>query len=124
MGNVNIFTSRRTNFIECEYWLVSKDEINKDKTILTNEKKSDGFFYAKIENYIENTSSVIAQTFLFDSTSLSISTNDTVEDFKRNCIVKCLGVIWRVDSCHKQPIRANYQFENDLTLKTYIQLRR
>ena len=31
-GSVNLFTSRRTNYLECEYWLVSKDERDKDKS--------------------------------------------------------------------------------------------
>lgn len=125
-GSVNLFTSRRTNFLECEYWLVSKDERDKDKSQLTHEKASYGTFYAKIENSIENTSSVIAQAFLFDSTNLSISTNDIVEGMKKNCLVKVTGFegIWRVESMNKVPIKSNYQFDTDIQFKTYLELRR
>jgi len=125
-GSVNIFTSRRTNFLECEYWLVSKDERDKDKSQLTYEKIADGTFYAKIENSIENTSSVIAQTFMFDSNNLSISTNDCINDIKRNCLVKVFGIsgIWRVDSVNKVPIKSIYQFDSDIQYKTYLELRR
>lgn len=123
-GGVNTFTSRRTNFLECQYWLVSKDERDKDKSQLTHEKAPEGTFYAKIENSIENNSSVIAQTFLFDSTDLSISTTDFVDGLKKNCLVKVENFegIWRVDSTNKAPIKGNYQF--DIQFKTYIQLRR
>ncbi len=125
-GGVNTFTSRRTNFLECEYWLVSNDERNMDKSQLTHEKAPEGSFYAKIENSIENTSSVIAQTFLFDSQNLSISTTDYVEGLKKNCLVKVNNFegVWRVDSANKVPIRSNYQFDTDIQYRTYIQLRR
>ena len=128
-GGVNTFTSRRTNFLECEYWLVSKDERDKDKSQLTHEKAPEGEFYARIENSVENTSSVIAQTFLFDSQNLSISTTDYVEGLKKNCLVAiknnpALEGVWRVDSLNKAPIRSNYQFDTDIQYRTYIQLRR
>ena len=125
-GGVNLFTSRRTNFLECEYWLVSKDERDKDKSKLTYEKAPEGTFYAKIENSIENASSVIAQAFLFDSTNISISTTDCVDNLKRNCLIKVENFdgIWRVDSVNRVPIRGNYQFSTDIQFRTYIQLRR
>ena len=100
-GGANEFTSRRTNFLECEYWLVEKDNLQKDKSVLTHEKLPNGSFSAKIENTIENSSSIIGQTFLFDSKTLSISTTDYVDGLKRNCIVRCRGVIWRVESVNE-----------------------
>ena len=125
-GSVNEFTTRRTNYLECRYWLVSRDEINKDKSQLTHERAPEGEFYAKIENTIENTTSVIAQSFLFDSTNLSISTNDNVEGLKKNCLVEIKGMegIWRAESVNKTPIRSNYQFDMDIQCKTYINLRK
>lgn len=125
-GGVNIFTSRRTNFLDCEYWLVSKDDLQKDKSKLTHENTPEGAFNAKIENSVENSSSVIAQTFLFDSNTLSISTTDLVPGLKRNCLVKIkqLEGIWRVESINQIPIRVNYQFDTEITFRTYLQLRR
>lgn len=129
-GSVNEFTSRRTNYLECEYWLVSRNEINKDKSQLTYERAPEGEFCAKIENSLENTTSVIAQSFLFDSTNLSISTNDYVDGLKKNCLVKIndsngiFDGVWRVESANKVPIRNNYQFDVDIQFKTYINLRK
>lgn len=125
-GAVNIFTSRRTNFLDCEYWLVEKNDLTKDKSLLTHENTPEGTFSAKIENVIENSSSVVAQTFIFDSNTLSISTTDFIPGLKRNCLVKInqLEGIWRVDNINQSPIRNNYQFDSELTFKTYIQLRR
>ena len=125
-GGVNIFTSRRTNFLDCEYWLVSKDDLQKDKSILTHEKAPEGTFYARIENSVEDSSSVIAQTFLFDSSTLSISTTDCVPGLKRNCLIKIDKIpgIWRVESANQVPIKEVYQFDSDIAFRTYIQLRK
>lgn len=126
-GGVNIFTSRRTDFLECTYWLVSNDERNKDKSQLIYEKAPEGIFFARIENTEENTSSVIAQTFLFDSSNITISTADYVDGLKKNCLVEINmlgGTIWRVESVNKELIRNNYQFDNNIQYRTYLQLRR
>ena len=126
-GGINTFTSRRGHYLDCEYWLVEKGELQEDKSELIHKKKSEGTFDAKIENTEENTSSVIAQTFMFDSTTLSISTNDDVPGLKRNCLVVIeqwgRKVIWRVESTNKKPIRCNYEF-GEVAFKTYIELRR
>lgn len=125
-GSVNLFTSRRINFLECEYWLVSKNDISKDRTKLTYENVPEGQFTAKIENSVENRSTVVAQTFLFDTSSLAISTTDSVPGLKRNCLVsiKQFEGTWRVESIDQYPIRINYQFDNEITYRTVIQLRR
>lgn len=126
-GGVKTSTSRRTNHLECEYWLVSKDDVRTDKSVLTHERAPEGEFYAKIENNVENSPSVIGQAFMFDSSSVSISTTDAIPGLKNNCLVRInnhayLEGIWRVESVNAIPIRSNYQFEIDF--RTYIQLRK
>jgi len=126
-GSVDLFTSRRTNFLDCEYWLVAKDDFNKNKNVLTHENLPQGEFSAMIENSYENTTSVISDSFMFDKNSLLISTQDCIDGLKKNCLVKTTDyfgneVVWIVDSVGFKPIRGNYQFE--LKFKAYIQLRR
>lgn len=125
-GTADIFTSRRTNFLDCEYWLVVKGEEQTDKSTLMHEKQKSGVFSASIEGTEENSNSVIAQTLLFDSNSLTISTDDDISDMKKNAIILMVdtGLIWRVDRVSKLPIRTNYQFDNSISYKYYLDLRR
>lgn len=125
-GTVDVFTSRRTNFLDCEYWIVAKGEEQKDKSILMHEKQKSGVFSASIDGAEENSNSVIAQTLLFDSNSVTISTDDDVSDIKKNTIILMVdtGLIWRVDRVSKLPIRTNYQFDNMISYKYYLDLRR
>lgn len=125
-GSVNLFTSRRINFLECKYWLVDQKNATIDKNELTYEVRPSGEFYAKIENSIENSSQVVAQAFLFDSNSLTISTMDDIPNLKRNSLVKINSFdgIWRVETISKIMIRKNFQFGNELFYKTVIQLRK
>lgn len=123
-GAVDEFTSRRGCFCECEYWLVSKNDLSRSKEELTINQKSSGTFTAKIEGAFENSSSVIAQTFLFNSDTVSISTMDYIEDIKKNCIIKFMDMLWRVDSVQKNPIRNNYEIGGDISFKYFLELRR
>ena len=123
-GGTNIFTSRRTNYLHCKYWVISQEEAKtKDKSVLIHEKVPEGYFDARIESDIENTSSVISQSFMFDSNSVSISTTDFVDNLKKNCLVECMGAIWRVENVSRTPIRNNYEFWEP-AYRTYLQLRR
>ena len=125
-GTVDVFTSRRTNFLDCEYWVVAKGEEQKDKSILMHERQKSGVFSAGIDGVEENSNSVIVQTLLFDSNSVTISTDDDISDIKKNAIVLMVdtGLIWRVDRVSKLPIRTNYQFDNTISYKYYLDLRR
>ena len=122
-GNVNPNTSRRIQNIRCEYWLVSKEDALVDKSVLINRKTSDGVFYAKLESDISNSSNVVANSFMFDSTSLTISTNDMVS-LKRNAIVVMWGMVWRVDDVQIKPIRTINEFNMNPDFKTIIAMRR
>ena len=123
-GNTDIFTSRRVNFIECKYWLVSKEEAQKNKEDIAYSRIHNGTFEAKFENQMENTMSVIGQTFMFDSNTVSISTQDDIYELKKNCLVEFLGMIWRINNITKIPIRNNFQLCNDIKFKYFLELRR
>ena len=126
-GNVDIFTSRRDNFLECEYWLVNQKitDPNFDREKIVNNNMPSGKFFAKYESAIENNNSVIGQTFMFSKTETSISTEDCVDDIKRNALIRInKGLIWRVDSISQKPIKNNFQFDTAIKFKTYLELRR
>lgn len=123
-GTVDLFTSRRTNFIECKYWLISKEDMGKNKEDLTHNKMYDGTFDAKFENQIENTMSVIGQTFMFDSNTVSISTLDDISDLKKNCLVEFYNLVWRVNDVTRAPIKSDFQMSNEIRFKYYMELRR
>lgn len=124
-GSTNLFTSRRTNFIKCEFWNVKK--ANVDKNEIVNEENPIGTFYAKIENNtISNSTNIVGQNFAFDSNNMSISTNDYIPEMKRNCIVRLEGFdgLWRVDNVEKVQLRSNYQFQIFNNCKTTLSIRR
>lgn len=124
-GNADIFMSRRTNFLKCEYWNVIKQTT--DKNTLVNETQSTGTFFAKIENNtITNGANIIGQVFMFDSNNMTLSTNDNVCEMKKNAVVRIDGIdgLWRVDSVEKTMLRSNYQYHLFSNCKTVISIRR
>lgn len=123
-GSTDIFTSRRTNFIDCEYWLIAKEDITRTKEELVFNERPDGFFSAKFENQFENSVSVIGQSFMFDSNTVTISTEDDVKDLKKNCLVKFNGDVWRINIITRIPIRNDFQMSKEIRFKTTMELRR
>ena len=74
---IDIFTSRRTNFEECEYWL---RDVNADPNELVYKtRRSNGTFYAKISNPETSGQNVLGGVFMFDTKNLMLETFDEIE---------------------------------------------
>ena len=118
---VDIFSSRRDYFEECEYWL-RKDSENPNELIY-NVRQSDGFFDAKLSNPETFGKDVIGGVFMFDTMRLTLETRDDIRTMRANDIVKYNGVFYMVEDIQKRPQRKNTQFHSDITYIYYISLR-
>ena len=120
-GSIDEFTSRRTNFDECEYW-VRKDTDDLNELIYETRKRT-GTFSAKQENNETSTPQVVGGVFMFSSRNVTISTNDDISDINENDIVKFRGEIYIVSQVQRILIKKNNQFYNEKRYKTYLSLR-
>lgn len=120
-GTADLFTSRRTTFEECKYWL---RDINADPNELVyKSRKYDGIFDAKISNPETFGTNVIGGVFMFDTKNLMIETYDDINDIKANDVVMFMNNFYIVTQIQKYPIRKNTQFHNEQQYITYLSLR-
>lgn len=118
---IDIFTSRRTNFEECEYWL---RDVNADPNELVYKtRRSNGTFYAKISNPETSGQNVLGGVFMFDTKNLMLETFDEIEEVKVNDVVKFNGSFYIITQIQKYPVRKNTQFHNEQQYITYLSLR-
>jgi hypothetical protein len=120
-GKVDFFTSRRSNFEECEYWL---RDINANPNELVYQSRvCDGTFDAKISNPETSGSNVIGGVFMFDTKNLMLETYDDIDEIKVNDVVKYNGCFYIITQIQKYPLRKNTQFHSDQQYITYLSLR-
>ena len=119
-GGVDIWTSRRKNFLECLYYKRNITQL----TDITNSTIPEGSFYAKEEgNYDEkfsNNNNIIG----YVPSNLVISTYDDVNNSKINDIIVIDGVkkIYRVQRISQKRVRNQNQFLYNTSFKTVIYL--
>ena len=118
-GCIDLFTTRRTYFYQCNYWRV--DDLNKNINELVNEQKPTGRFYAKKENAETNQGNVVGGAFMFDANSITISTADDI-DIQKNDAVLFDGEVWRVRDVQSNEIEKQAQLRRKPSRKTYISL--
>lgn len=118
---VDIFSSRRDYFDECEYWLRKKSD--NPNELVYNDRRPDGYFDAKMSNPENFGTDVVGGVFMFDTNSVMIETNDDVFMLKPNDVIKFRGNIYMITDIQKKPLRKNNQYTNELNYKYYISLR-
>lgn len=119
-GSIDIFTSRRANNLECEYWNLTSSNLNIDRNKFVYENKPTGFFTAtEGSEYVE--SSQRSSVFMVDTNSLSLVTSDDIQEMKMNALVRIDGKekLWRVVSISKAPLKRLSYLSNDLRF-TYL----
>ena len=112
--SIDIYHTRRTNYRICKYWNPN-DKLNRDAVVL--QEVPAGIFYAEEVNPIVN-------AFASDKNTITLKTNDNVEDLKRSSIVLYLGKSWTVNDVQREIHKKETQFSNDIHATTYINLRR
>lgn len=119
----DLFTSRREYFERCVYWALDEEEYIKDNEI-AYQMLPTGFFNAKQVSGEENTPQVVGGAFMFDSNTITLKTNDYIEDIKKNFLVEYKEEVWRVVNVQKVPIRKENQFHNKIKYTYYLRLKR
>lgn len=122
-GNVDIFTSRRTNFNKCPYWHMDEKWTELHPNEIVAKKTPTGYLYAKEENNLETSNQILVGAFMFESTNIIISTNDSVEDLHPNDILKYDGKVYRISDIQRKKIKRQSQFSNNPGYKTYMSLK-
>ena len=117
----DLFTSRRSNFDECEYWL--RDVNSNPNELVYKSRRCDGTFYAKLSNPETVGSNVIGGVFMFDTKNLMLETYDDIREVKVNDVVCFRGSYYIVTQIQMYPIRKNTQFYNEQQYITYLSLR-
>lgn len=119
--SVDIYHTRRTTYRVCKYWLPN-DKLNRDVVIL--KEVPAGVFYAEEVNAIASGFSPTANVFGANKNTITLKTNDDVENIKKLSIVLYLGKSWTVDDVQREIHKKETQFDNDIHATTYISLRR
>jgi len=119
--SVDIYHTRRTNFRACKYWLPD-DSRNRDVIVLQDVPK--GIFYAEEVNAIASGFNPTGNVFASNRNTVTLKTNDEVNDIKKFCIVLYLGKSWTVDDVQREIHKKETQFDNDIHATTYINIRR
>lgn len=118
-----MFTSRRDKHKLCIYWKQDESEYY-DKNEIGYLKKPEGKFYAKEVNAQQDSSQTVGGVFMFDSSTVTLKTDDNVSNINKNDIVKYNDEMWRVVSIQKKPIRKNAQFMKKSIYTYFIDLKK
>ena len=119
--SIDIYHTRRTNYRVCKYWNPN-DKLNRDAVVL--QEVPAGIFYAEEVNPITSGFNPTVNAFASDKNTITLKTNDNVEDLKRSSIVLYLGKSWTVNDVQREIHKKETQFSNDIHATTYINLRR
>ena len=123
---IDLYTSRRKAFLECEYWNQMENEYIVPASQIEHEQIPSGFFTAEIVSNLSEANQTIENVFLLQETSLTITTFDDISDLKINDIVKINDgqQIFRVDTINKEPLKKQTQFFlNGSSFQYFIKLR-
>ena len=108
---IDLYTSRRDKFLECKFWSQDKNPYHdiSDAEIVYNISPS-GTFYAKELNPYTISNQVIAESFMLESKSVSLFTEDGVDELRENDIVEFDDEVYRVDEIQVVPYKKQRQF--------------
>ena len=118
---IDIYHSRRTNYRLCKYWNPN-DSINRDMVVLKDTPQ--GIFYAEEVNAITSNANPVANAFMGTRNTITLKTEDKVNDLKKMSIVLYLNKSWVVDDIQREIHKKETQFSDDIHATTYISLRR
>ena len=118
---IDIYHSRRTNFVKCYYYKRDNNINDLAKYVLL--AKPEGHFYAKLYSPNTRQNQDIANTFRFSENSLTIITEDDVKDLVENSVVLYNGKAYVVVTVQREIHLRESQFGGE-HYTTYISLRK
>lgn len=123
MGTVDIYHSRRTNYIECSFY--ARDEksgVSPSEWVLKN--RPNGSFYAKEVSPQSNQMGQVSNVFAYDRNIISLESDDDLSGIKRGYIVVYNNKAWIVDTVQAMIHRKETEFNIDIDYKYIVNIRR
>ena len=124
MGRVDLFHSRRTNYLRCEYWV--RDE--RDQTAPASEwvvyNQPSGVFYARFASPKSTRMDAISGVWAFDSDSLTLETDDHIDDISRGSLIRLEGEFWIVDTVQRVAHLKESEYARRADWRTTLAVRR
>ena len=124
MGNIDIYHSRRTNYAECRYWVRDESVAAGDLNQWILKNKSNGVFYAKEVSPKYNQANPQANVFMYDKDTITLETDDDVDELSRGCIVLYNGKPWMVSDVQKRVHEKESEFDIEKHYTTIVSIRR
>lgn len=118
---IDMYHSRRTNFVKCHYY--RRDEKINDLDRYVLEAKPTGCFYAKPFSPKNRHNQDIANTFRFSEHTLTIMTEDDIDDLEENNIVEYRNKTYVVVDIQRENHVRESQYGGE-HYTTYIGLRK
>lgn len=122
--SIDLFHSREVNRQRCRYWI--RDE--RDRTGSPQEwvlyNQSAGIFYAKPVSARNNQMNGINGVWSHDVNSVTIETDDHVDNLSRGCLIEYIGELWLVESVQSVPHLAESEMPKKPHFKTIISMTR
>lgn len=122
-GTVDVCRSRRTEPIECEYW-IAKDDVQPTLDQYDMDILPDGTFFASEINSQMDEYQVVEQSFMFRSHNVTLKTNDDISDMTENSVVRYDGELWRAKNVQKIKNKKRSYFNIDEEYTYFLTLRR
>lgn len=119
----DIYHSARGHFKECKYWIRDERDSVGDLTKWILENKPAGMFLAMEINEKSDRANQLSNSFMWDVNSVTLETNDLVDDLVRGCVVLYLNHAWLVNGVQRMIHRQESEFAEE-RYTTYISLTR
>lgn len=116
---IDLWTSRRKKFVKCTYYSKIEDENYVPNNTLIHNMIPSGCFNAEIKGTATLSSQFERETFVMPLRTMTIETEDNVENLRENDIIICRGKTWKVDDIQWAEKTSQSQFLNKIS-KIYV----
>lgn len=117
---VDLYHSRRGKYRQCIYWT---QKITSKKEEFVRENEPTGIFYAEETNALQTSKNQLNGVIAIDGESITLLTNDIVNDIKAGNVVFYLGKVWIVESVQFAFQKKQEQYSEGRA-QTYISIKR
>lgn len=129
---VDLYQSRRTNFVKCRYWIAKDTEAFKDlgmDAIRSDDgykisQYCDGMFMAKERTAEDNSKKIIENVYMYNVTNIQLETADNISCLTQDSIVEYNGLYWRVTNVQREKVKKQGQYLRKPSYKYYLSLTR
>lgn len=122
MGRVDVYTSRRTGYRKCPFWIRDERDSKGTPSQWVLQNMESGHFYAKPSVAKTNRMDPVTGVWGIDSNRVTIETNDHIDDLSRGCLVKYDGELWLVEMVQSIPHLKEMEFAKHSCKTTIISL--